>query len=191
MRVSYYLNVSKFKRLVELRGFRSLNDFAEKTGIHRNTLRGYLARETSVFTSIFDRICDTLEIDQLDLITSLVGSETSRVRALLLSVGNLYAETAFLLIGSRAKGKETLYSDWDIGVTNGPVKLSTRDYLAMKAFIADAAEDFPAKIDVVNLDAAPEWFLKGIDYEPVFLCGNERAYYYCRGLIDGFKKEAA
>ena len=188
-----YLDRGKFIRAMTAKGYGSVREFIEAAGIHRNSIAQYLSQEKGVFADLFERICFQLGVaDPLTLLTSEVErsgvlSEV-RLRSVLEPVAANSPSIAFVLIGSRATGRAQENSDWDIGITAGPQHLSTEAYLKVKSEIADLTDDFAQSCDVVNLDAAPIWFLKEMNYVPAFLVGNRGSYIYLQGMIDGFRK---
>jgi len=188
--MAYILNKELFETLVKSRGFSSVSDFAATAGVHRNTLRAYLSGSSSVFASSFNKICEALEVDPLELIASGETS-TAAIRRLLRDVSIGHPQCAFMLMGSRASGSHKTYSDWDIGITKGREKLSSAEYLKIKSHIQDLADDLPQSVDVVNLDQAPMWFLDEMDTAPQLLAGNRNACNYFLGKLDGIKKAAA
>ncbi|HCU25624.1 MAG TPA: hypothetical protein DF383_11465 [Deltaproteobacteria bacterium] len=76
---------------------------------------------------------------------------------------------ALLLFGSQASGKAGIASDWDFGVyfANSGAKIEFR---AMKRRLVEQA--FPYRLDIVNLNEAPDWFLESIREECVLLEGD-------------------
>jgi predicted nucleotidyltransferase len=161
--------------------------------VHRNTLRQYLSGGKPVFADAFSRIAAALAVTPLDLLTDSNVGQSGTFEVLRQSIGVLarrHPSVAFLLIGSRAKGRAKKYSDWDIGVTRGPTLLSTEEYLQLKIALLDRVENETEKVDVINLDQAPLSFLKGISYDPVPLGGNGEAWAYFKGKLNGLKEAA-
>lgn len=193
MGIQLYLDRAKFMRALRAKGYPSVRAFVEQGGIHRNSIAQYLNHEKGVFTDLYERVCTQLEVtDPLSLLSaelerSGVLSE-AKLKAALMPIAASNPALAFMLIGSRAAGRAQEHSDWDIGLTAGPQRLSAETYLKVKSDIADLTDDFAQSCDVVNLDAAPTWFFEEMDYEPVFLTGSRESYVYLRGLIDGFRK---
>jgi len=42
--------------------------------------------------------------------------------------------------------------------------------------VEDAAEELAHAVDLINMDAAPGWFLKGLNDKLVFLDGNRNSF---------------
>jgi len=142
-----------------------------------------------IFSKKFYEIANALNEDPIDLIVSERSdiADVDEIRLIINAISD-YKDIALVLLGSRAKGKAKKYSDWDIGVTRGSDALTGREFLKIKRLVGDLAEDLPRKVDLINLDSAPEWFLDSLDYEPLFLGGDEKTYYYFKGVIDGVKQ---
>lgn len=188
--VKYRLNRAVFERLLKMKGYKNHTDFCRKTGLHKNTLQYYLSGKDVFSNRLYD-IATALDVDLKDLITrSDVDIENVYEIEHIINTLSAYG-LAVVLLGSRAEGKSKKFSDWDIGITKGKERLSGRDFIRLRSIVQDLAEDLPRKVDLVNLDAAPVWFLISIDYDLVFLGGDKLAYNYFKGVLDGIKKYKA
>lgn len=173
-----------------------INSYAQllsKSLVHRNTLYHYLSGKRAVVAEPVQRIAKILGVDCLSLLES--SSAQSRDEDFLITILNQLAQehpsVAFILLGSRIKGAAHKYSDWDIGISGGRTAIDPTAYLSIKGSIQDLTEQWTYLVDVVNLDCAPAWFLRGIDYEPRLLAGNLENYHYFSGVLNGCRKEAA
>jgi predicted nucleotidyltransferase len=185
--VKYCLNRDVFERLLKEKGYKNHTDFCKKSGLHKNTLQYYLSGR-DVFSSRLYDIATALDVDPKNLIAR-AGLNIENVQEIEPIIKTLSAYgLAVVLLGSRAKGKSKKYSDWDIGITGGRDGLGGRKFIRLRSTVQDLAEDLPRKVDLVNLDSAPVWFLTSIDYDLVFLGGNKLAYNYFKGVLDGIKK---
>lgn len=193
--MNYRLNVQKFKsRLIE-GGYRNLADFAAKTKIHRNTLQTLLAGK-NVFSASLAAVANALKTDPLEIIEprSAFSAKIESIDEIRPIVARLIQENpqmAVVLLGSRVRGKARTYSDWDIGVSKYPDALSGREYLKLKGLAEELSESLVRTVDLVNLNQAPGWFLEGVGRDILFLDGNEAAFTYLKGLLDGIQKEKA
>lgn len=186
--VKYGLNREFFERALRERGFDNHLAFCECAKIHRNTLNYYLSGR-DVFSKKFYDIAAALEADPLALIAPVdIGVQNAGEIELIIRELGMNKDVAAILLGSRAKGQAKAFSDWDIGITGGEKNISDRDFLGMKGRVDEIADNLPRKVDLINLDSAPDWFLDEIDYEPVFLGGNERSFHYFKGVLSGIKK---
>lgn len=182
------------KRLLEL-GYRSLSAFAAKTGMHRNSLLNLLIGR-DVFCSTFRKIAEELRIDPLDLIVPAAFSKLNidflgEIYPIVNAIIEYDKEIAVALIGSRAKRKAKKYSDWDIGIVRANKPISGREYLKLKAIVDEKSENLVRIIDLVNLNAAPLWFLENIKDDIIFLEGSNESFVYLKGVLDGIKKRKA
>ncbi len=192
MSETHYLNFDKLNQEIKRKGFGSIGSFLKEAGLHRNTLRRYSDNKNSIFTPAIEKIANFLKIDPLTISASgkNKNNSSSEKEKILEILGELSKENklAFCLFGSRARGSARQYSDWDIAVTNGEENLKSETYLNLKELLNQATDDLPVKVDLVNIDEAPEWFLSEINYAPVFLCGNRESYNFFIGVLHGIRK---
>ncbi len=193
--MDYRLDREKFKKSLLEAGFKSLLDFSRKTKIHRNTLQGLLLGK-NVFVSSFSALAAHLKKDPMELITpqSTLAAKIKHLDELKEVVAQLVRrdkKTVVVLLGSRARGTEKEYSDWDLGVFRYPEPLSGREYLKMKRIVEEASEKIVRRVDLVNLNQAPLWFLKDLKGTVIFLDGPQESFVYLKGMLDGIQKEQA
>ena len=186
----YRIDPDKLTKIMSQRGVANLSVLAERSGVHRNTIRAYVKGEKSPYSSSFLAIVEQLKVEPEELIgeSQTVDEPVRELLKLIAPVVSANPDVAFLLIGSRAKGSARKYSDIDIGVTAGSDPLDYKRYLAIRSDIEDLVDDFSWLVDVVNLDAAPSWFLEGMDYEVRFLAGNYSSCSFLMGVLNGIQK---
>ncbi len=189
----YYLNTDRIKGEIARRGYTSLSRFLRDAGLHRNTLRYYEQKQKTVFSSAVERIAKFLELDPMRLcLKEDRANSKSADKAMLLKVlrgfRRKYPTIAFSLIGSRARGRARRNSDWDVAFSGGITPLKVEEYLALKDQFETAVDDLPTKVDLVNLDMAPQWFLDDLRCTPKFLCGDKAAYYFMLGKLSGVQE---
>jgi len=189
----YRLDPAKLKIAVQQAGFRHATALTAAHKINRATLNNYL-KGRGPFPESYYKICDALKADPLELLSPVASRQDlphlEELGPLLQAVTRRDPNLAVGLLGSRASGKAKKYSDWDLGLTRGSDSLSTKDYLRLKQIVSDLAENLPRSVDLVNLDGAPAWFLKDLDYEPIFLAGNEISWAHFLGVLHGSQKAA-
>ncbi len=186
--VKYELNRKVFERVLRERGFNNHLDFCKKAKLHRNTLNYYLSGKDVFSKKLYD-ISRTLEIDPIALIAPVEdGVQDVKEIDFIIKELSIDKDVAVLLLGSRARGEAMRFSDWDIGITGGEKNVGEREYLRLKGRINEIADNLPRKVDLINLDFAPDWFLEEINYEPVFLGGDEKSFHYFKGVLNGIKK---
>lgn len=186
--VHYYLDRDLFRKRLKELGYKNFKDFCAKTGLHRNTLQYYwLGRP--LLSEKFVTIAAALDLDPKELMKvqrpqpENIG-ELSAILTLLSGVPH----AAVILLGSRARGGAKRYSDWDLGFTCGRDRLTGRQFLRLRGQVAELAESLPRKVDLVNLDCAPDWFLGTIDHSLQLLAGDVQSLHYFEGVVDGFRK---
>lgn len=74
-----------------------------------------------------------------------------------------------ILFGSRARGKGGVNPDWDFGVYSSKL-FDQRAFSVLKQKLMD--EVFPNRIDIVNLNVAPSWFLESIANDYIQIHGK-------------------
>ncbi len=189
----YRLDERQLSAQLRKLGFPTVSQFAKQHNVNRATLNNYL-QGRGPFPESFYVIADALQTDPLQLLIP-ISSESDipkleEIAPIIKACCVISPRIAVGLLGSRAKGTAKQYSDWDIGITGGQQLLSAQDSLQIQRIVDDLKEDLPRDVDVVNLDAAPQWFLKGILYTPRFLSGNESSWNYFMGVLHGIQKAA-
>lgn len=187
----YQMDAEKLKELLAQRGYAHLTEFARAHGFNRATLHHYIKGQGGPLAESYYAICKALNVDPIGLLSPVAEEGIGDVAEIIPIVMSLCAvdkEIAVGLMGSRAKGKQRRYSDWDLGITRGRRPLGGVEFLRLKRTVDDAVDALPREVDFVNLDAAPQWFLHGIDYEPVFLAGDSNAWAYFLGVLHGAKR---
>lgn len=189
----YGLSEPQFQRALSRLGYTNAAQFARAHRINRATLNNYLQGRGPLPESFY-AIADALQVDPMQLLTptASVGDipKLEEIAHILAAIRAVSKHMAVGLLGSRARGTAKTYSDWDLGITCGMHPMPDEVFLRTRGMVDDLREDLPRGVDVVNLDAAPEWFLKGIQYTPKFLAGNESSWAYAMGVLHGIHTAA-
>ncbi|MFH1654122.1 MAG: nucleotidyltransferase domain-containing protein [Pseudomonadota bacterium] len=173
-------------------GYESLLDFSRKSSIHRSTIQQYLDGK-DVYASAFNNICSALNADPVELMmpiseTTISIPQIDEVLHIIAKLAKADKKLAVILIGSRAKGKAKSFADWDLAITCGENPLAGKEYLKLRGIVEEMAEDLPRGIDLINMDNAPEWFFKEMDYTPLFLDGSRESFTFIMGVLNGIKR---
>lgn len=191
--IQYKLDERQFAAQLRKLGFPTISQFAKRHDINRATLNNYLKGRGPLPESFY-AIADALKLDPIQLLVPMESHQAipklEEIAPIITACSKVSPDIAVGLMGSRAVGSAQKYSDWDLGVTAGLRQLSTMEFLKIKQLVDDLAEDLPRAVDAINLDAAPEWFLKGVQYTPKFLAGNESSWAYFMGVLHGVQKAA-
>ncbi|MFH1729424.1 MAG: nucleotidyltransferase domain-containing protein [Pseudomonadota bacterium] len=175
----YTFNEKKFRiQLIRL-GFLSISQFSKRTKIHRNTIYDYLTGKKKIFSDQFLAIAKSLNVSPFELIDESEAKITLEEFGISLIIDELlkkFPDTSIVLLGSRAKGTSTRYSDCDLGVLSNEKKINGITFLDMKSIVGDLADNLEIEIDLINLDAAPDWFIKELDESITFLKGKKMAF---------------
>ncbi len=158
-----YLGEDKINDLLFSRGM-TLSGLARDCGVSRQSLYDMFSKKP-VFNSTFVKILNHLGVDY-DQITesrdnALLRTMPMRVqKAVMCLIQFCDAHNAgLILFGSRARGKGGIGPDWDFGVYSQK-PFDQRSFSVLKQKLMD--EVFPNRIDIVNLNAAPGWFLESV-----------------------------
>lgn len=173
------------------KGYAHVTEFARMHGFNRATINNYLKGQGGPFSDSYYNICDALQVDPLSILALLPAkqpADTDEIMPIVKKLCSFDKDVAVGLLGSRAKGTGRKYSDWDLCIAKGPNILSGEEFLRLKRSVDNEVDGLPREVDIVNLDAAPEWFLTGLDYDPVFLAGNSNAWSYFMGVLHGTRK---
>ena len=186
------VNALKVRESMKARNIPSWSALADQAGIHRNSLLPYLQGEKSAYATTFLRLCESLELSPEELISPSDPRDEHGVFNLVRDLwGSFRAqepETAFFLFGSRACGKSQAFSDYDIGVTAGSKGLVSDVFLEMKEYLSQTVDDLPIKVDLVNFDIAPIWFLSKFNGDICFICGSTKSFDLLQGRIYGIQE---
>lgn len=190
--VSVKLNRNKFYHALEHSSAKSVCNLARQSNLHRNTINHYLANG-SVYQHGFLALCDALHVQPEDLVDSqhssgLLNPEVARI------VDELHARfphVTFVLMGSRARGRQKKYSDWDIGFFSYSTPMTHQTHLDLLKRVDDLLETSTEEIDLVNLNEASQNFLEINKYNFVFLTGRLSDWHQFQENIYGHEKRTA
>lgn len=165
----------KFEALLKSRRL-GLSSFAASCGISRQSLYN-MFEGRSIFSTTFEKVLSTLDVD-FDQITSrapAIGDIFARAPASIQKTAAVIHEFAannkadLFLIGSRAKGKEGVRADWDFGIFF-PSPRGRKNFVRLKTRVEDIS--FPHRVDIADLNEAPEWFLSSVSKDAIRMAGK-------------------
>ncbi|MBI2092916.1 MAG: nucleotidyltransferase domain-containing protein [Deltaproteobacteria bacterium] len=167
-----YLDKAKLNVFLKSNGL-NIARLAKRCGVSRQSIYNMLGGET-VFNTIFERIVTYLnihysmiteEMKHADFITESFPDKI-KLAALKLSAFAEKNSADLILFGSRAAGKKGIRHDFDFAI-NFHKKANDKGLKLLRQSIMDGV--FPYRIDVVNLNSAPEWFKASIKGDIVYL----------------------
>lgn len=167
------LNRDRILSALERRGLSSVREIAERLDTHRNTLSLYL----NSHPLISKPVAALIELSGVPLGEALMWShpETSKpyepIAKELDILKREFPEYAFVLFGSRTKGKAKKYSDFDVGVFKVRGSIS-KDISALNIRKSELEERCPYMIQIVDLSHADKEFIKEIAPSWIFLGGS-------------------
>jgi AcrR family transcriptional regulator len=168
-----YLDEDMLNRLLAGRRM-TLSRLAKECGISRQSVYDMLGNKP-VFNSSFVRILEYLGVDY-DQITqsrhnAVLHNMPVRIQKAVMALIQFCDahQAGLVLFGSRARGKGGVQADWDFGIY-AVRYLDPRAFSMLKLKLMDDA--FPNRIDVVNLNVAPPWFLESIADDHIQIHGR-------------------
>lgn len=167
-----YLSKKKLEEVLAKRGS-SASMLAKECGISRQSIYNMFGK-TSVFNTSFEKILKYLNVnleeitEQRDRVSFLVQKFPNKINKIILELTEFASKNSadLILFGSRASGKMGITSDWDFALY---FKRANKDKELKKIKQAIVEEAFPYRVDIVNLNNAPEWFLSSISNNIIYL----------------------
>jgi predicted nucleotidyltransferase len=156
----------------------SFTELARRTGLHRNTINHYLSGN-SVFQQGFEKICNSVAISPLDMVKKPKAKDRIHAIAPLIDLlHEKFPQMTFVLFGSRARGREKEFSDWDVGFYSTQ-PISHRQHLDMLKLKSEWLETsgLLVAVDLVNLNRADSDFLQACQDDFIFLTGKLKDWY--------------
>ena len=183
---SYIIDNDRFQEALQKAGYRTIQQLAQKLSIHRNTIHHFLAG-APVFPESISKIFSALGVEPFEILkrtrkdygVDLIAVLTD---ALLETKGNM----CIVLFGSRARGSNKKFSDFDLGVYSRD-GMDHREYLKLLTCKDDNAEDLPVTVDLVNLNRADKDFLGSIGTDMRFIGGRLSDWLKLKGSVCGQK----
>jgi predicted nucleotidyltransferase len=170
---NYILDTSKVYSAMRVKGFKTLESLAKDLGVHRNTLLPYLTGKRAL-PDCLDRLLNLLDLTPGEALTKNNISKAQHaleIAELISSLSMKAPDCSFVLFGSRARGTNRTYSDYDIGVYR-------KNGLAFKTIskLMDLCSEWNEKkhydVNISNLNIADNDFLKEISKDWIFLGGD-------------------
>ena len=168
----YLLNEALVKQEIRRQGYKSLSDFAENIGLHRNMLSYYFSSDKPVISDGLTRIISSLNLDLSEVLIKRDDKKKytlKNISPLIESLYQKYPENIFVLFGSRARDTNEKYSDFDIGTFSDSVNF---DYLDMLSIKSDFEDTVPFFVDLVNLNYSDSNFIDNIKKDWQLLSGK-------------------
>lgn len=170
------LDKDKLNFAIKRRGF-SLNQLAVKSQVSRQSIYNML-KGGSVFNTTFEKIIDCLGVGYEDVTigrneyaAAVMKKAPKIIQSIALEL-SVFAEennAAFFLFGSKARGETNNRADWDFGISKLGKKMRRKFIILKQALIEKA---FPYRIDIVDMNQAPQWFIESIADDMIVLAGE-------------------
>lgn len=145
------------------------------SGVSRQSLYN-LFHGGPVFNTPVLKVTSFLRIDPEDLLEKkketdvILESAPDKIKKAILHLQEFSEkyEASLILFGSRSRGKVSLNADWDLGLYFHKGDRTDR-LRPVKRNLQESV--FPYRMDVVNLNSAPSWFLNGVYREHLLVSG--------------------
>ena len=170
-----FLSRAHLNPLLTRRGL-NLSRLARKSGVSRQSLYQMLAG-ASIYNVPFQKLIRFLRIspdqitDEHSASTLSLEQSPAKIRKAALRLLDYCKKkrASLILFGSRARETHGKGSDWDFAVYfHG--KVHDHELRRLKQQLQE--QTFPYRIDIVNLNQAPHWFLRGVREDGLVLEGS-------------------
>ena len=182
---NYSLDMTKLSALLNERGYQGgFSALAKKIGVHRNTI-GHFSAGNSILPKSLQKLFELLNVDGREFIQfESDGYKIDSIAFVVDAIAKKYQDCCVVLFGSRARGTNKKFSDFDLGVfsSNG---LDSNVFTALIDVVEKVTEDFPIIVQLVNLNRAEPEFLKAIAQDIKFLGGSMSNWLALKGKCYG------
>lgn len=167
-----HLDKKKLETKLKARGV-NLARLAKLCNVSRQSIYN-MFEKNSVFNTTFEKILSFTGIDYLEITTGgrrkdyIIRNFPDQIKKIALSLCKYAAEhhADMILFGSRAAGKKGIRADWDFAIYFHR-KMDNACLARLSRTLTEKA--FPYRIDIVNLNAAPDWFKSSIEDNIIYL----------------------
>jgi len=182
------LDHKRFYKALKQNKIQSVLELARQTGLHRNTINHYL-KGASLHPQGFQIICHHLGLSVDDLIQRPPQKNilSDNVAKIVDQLHKCFPIMAFVLFGSRARGRYKKYSDWDIGFFSYQ-KVTHQTHLDVLKKLDDLTENITEDIELVNLNQADQDFLMANRDDFVFLTGSLVGWYAFKKILKQYER---
>ncbi len=172
-KLNYVIDETEVLAAMKAKGYKSIEELSKALNVHRNTISAYLCGQRALPESL-DRLMYLLDVSPAQVIVRNLNSKKQfglDIADVVSSMINLCPDKAYVLFGSRARGSNKKYSDYDIGVY-------CRDEMQFSQFskLIDLAQEHqsekPYDINLSNLCLADSKFLFEIKNDWQYLGGD-------------------
>lgn len=174
---TYILDPQVFTAALKAKGFHSLSKLAHTVGLHRNTISNYL-NGAPVLPDALARIFAALDLAPAEALKPSIpqrGEPALRIAKLVDLLSAAAPKCVFVLFGSRARGKEKQFSDYDLGVFRED-GVDFPLYSRLLDLTAEWNDTELTSVQLVNLASAEKSFLEAIATDILFLSGSRQEW---------------
>lgn len=174
MRNAYItIDASRILQAIKSSKLETIGNIAKTLSVHRNTISDYLRGKTPVITPTFVALLELLKLKAEEVFfTNSNSFENLYPIALLIEeLTKTTPEVALFLFGSRSRGDNKQFSDYDIGAYS-QTGLSSSAFAKLHVKVIDWNEKHMTTVQIVNLNNADKTFLSNIRSDLKFLSGS-------------------
>jgi predicted nucleotidyltransferase len=168
----YKIHHQRVEEAIANSSYKTIQALAKALGMHRNTIHYHLS-QAQLISPALSKILKALQLTLPEVLTEEKGGYIphEEIAPLVDTLHAKFPDVTVILFGSRAIGRARRYSDYDLGVfsAKGLTHSQFRSILALKE---ELEENSTFQIDLVNLNAADEDFLKSIAKQWRLLAGR-------------------
>jgi predicted nucleotidyltransferase len=179
------LDVEKVNKAIRSSSFKTLGNLATNLHVHRNTISDYLRGKTPVVLPIFSKVLEVLNLRAEDVFKTNLkkSSGLHKIDSLIDDFACAMPDAAFYLFGSRSRGSQKEYSDYDIGVyrKNG---ITAKEFSKLHMLVIDWNDRNMTTVQISNLNNADKIFLKNIIPDLKFLTGSFSTRNHLENIIN-------
>lgn len=167
-----FLDRKKFEGLLKRRGL-NISAISRLSNVSRQSIYSMFGKEP-VFNTAFEKILAQLDVpyqeitEDIDKKTVILKHFPDKIKKVVLKLSD-WAEknhADIILFGSRSRGKTGITHDFDLGIFFHK-KVDNKGFRLKRQELADEA--FPYRVDIINLNGAPQWFSESIKDDMIYL----------------------
>lgn len=166
----YELDSKKLTDTIKTSRFKSISKLAQSIGVHRNTISHFFKEGVSVIPESLTKLFSALGKDAREYIV-LKNDQRKEIAFVVDHIHELNPKCCITLFGSRARGTNRKYSDYDIGIYSRE-GIDHVTYCKIIDKVDQITDDFPYLVQVVNLNRADQLFMDSIRSDLIFLGGR-------------------
>ncbi|HMO19307.1 MAG TPA: nucleotidyltransferase domain-containing protein [Oligoflexia bacterium] len=167
------IDYNKVSNAIKKSRYKTIGNLAKKFNVHRNTISDYLRGKTPVILPVFCELLSALNLKAEDIFITNEKkiSDIRQVGKIIDQLCITMPDVAFFLFGSRSRGTQKEFSDFDIGVYRKD-GINGMDFSKLHMPVIEWNENNMTNVQISNLNNASMSFLNSIAQDLQFLAGS-------------------